>query len=349
MVPNVGIGGCVIPEVRLPFGGGRHLQVGVAGRLSEGWGLRFGLTLSGGRAGSASGLWGAVCPGVALHGLALVANWCRYLCVVDEQRVAEDGVLVGALRQVVADDSVSTARNGHPGVLALRELLRSTVLGCPAYWVRRLRGHLDRWLSGQLAESAYRVSGRVPTPEAFIDVRRDASAVLVMLDLVEMVERAAVLDVLYRAPAYQMLVLGTADLVCWIDDLHSLRKGDPMNLVTVLERHQQLGPQEAVDAVGARIALRAADQLAAGNQLPAAMARLGFEPVCRPAVMRCVADQQSWVAGMGTASELMWWRWRRFRLWWGGGRLRGFGCLGCRWRGCRTRSCPSRRFSGLCW
>jgi hypothetical protein len=40
--------------------------------------------------------------------------------------------------------------------------------------------------------------------------------------------------------------------------------------------------------------------MAAANALPATMARLGLEPVCRRAVMRCVADQQSWIAGTGT-------------------------------------------------
>jgi hypothetical protein len=62
-------------------------------------------------------------------------------------------------------------------------------------------------------------------------------------------------DALYGTPQYRTLVLGTADILCWINDIHSLPKeqGDPINFVTVLAHHERLGERPAIAAVAERI------------------------------------------------------------------------------------------------
>ncbi|MBR7678549.1 hypothetical protein KDA82_37420, partial [Streptomyces daliensis] len=96
--------------------------------------------------------------------------------------------------------------------------------------------------------------------EDYIAVRRDASTVLPTLDLVERAEGATVPDALYGTPQYQTLVLGTADIMCWVNDIHSLHmeRGDPINFVTVLDHHEKTGVQKAVDTVAERVAGRVA-------------------------------------------------------------------------------------------
>ena len=131
-------------------------------------------------------------------------------------------------------------------------------------------------------------------------MRRDASTVLPTLDLVEFVEGAVVPDALYRTSRYRTLVLGTADIMCWINDIHSLHleRSDPINLVNVLNHHERLGVQRAIDAVADRIALRVEDHLAAARELPMVMDALGLGREAQAPVVRCVRDMRSWAAGM---------------------------------------------------
>jgi hypothetical protein len=305
----------VLRDLRLPFATAIHPQAQQAQQLTENWCRRFGLLRSPHvvtkfRALGYGRVMATLCPDAPLHGLALVTNWNSLFFVTDDQqnlaittdRARQYEELVAAMRHVIADDSALTAQDHHPLIVALRDLLGQTIPGRPDYWVARLRRDLDLWLVGHLAENAYRVSGSVPTEEDYIAVRRNACTVLPTLDLVELIEAAAVPDALHQTPEYQTLVLGTADIMCWINDIHSLHmeQGDPINFVTVLDHHQHLGTDKAVDAVAARIAVRVGEHLAAARQLPQTMDRLGIARAAQTAVMRCVEDQQSWAAGMET-------------------------------------------------
>jgi hypothetical protein len=287
----------------------------VVQQLTEDWCRRFGLLRSPEvvakfRALGYGRIMATLCPSVPLQGLSLVTDWNAFFFITDDQqniaitsgRAGRYEELVAAMRRVIAGDSVPTAYDDHALVVALRDLLQRTIVRRPAYWVVRLRGNLDRWLTGHLAEDAYRVSGTVPTVDDYMSVRQDASTVLPTLDLVELVEVATIPEALYRTPEYQTLVLGTADIMCWINDIHSLHmeQGDPINFVNVLRHHERLGVQDAVDAVTRRIADRIDQYLAAVKSLPSTMDGLGIAPQAQLAVLRCVEDQQSWAAGMET-------------------------------------------------
>lgn len=304
-----------IPDLRLPFATAAHPQAHLVQQLTEDWCRRFDLLRSPRvvtkfRALGYGRIMATLCPYAQLRGLALITDWNSFFFITDDQQnlaITTDRAgfyedLLATMRKVIADDRAPTAHDRHPLVVALRDLLHRTIPGRPEYWVARLRGDLDRWLTGHLAENAYRVSGTVPTVDDYISVRQDASTVLPTLDLVEMVEGATVPTALHRMPQYQTLVLGTADIMCWINDIHSLHmeQGDPINFVTVLDHHQHLGVQNAIDAVAARIAARVEDHLAAAKELPRVMDRLGVAPGAQPAIMRWVEDQQSWAAGMET-------------------------------------------------
>ncbi|GAB2603283.1 terpene synthase family protein [Kribbella endophytica] len=299
----------LMPELRLPFATASHPQAHVVQQLTEEWCRRFGLLRSPEvvakfRALGHGRIMATLCPSVPLHGLSLVTDWNAFFFITaDQQNIAITSgryeELVASMRRVIADDTVLTAYDDHALVVALRDLLHRTIPGRPTYWVTRLRRNLDRWLTGHLVADAYRVSGIVPTVDDYMAVRRDASTVLPTLDLVELVEVATIPEALYRTPEYQTLVLGTADLMCWINDIHSPHReqGDPINFVNVLQHHEGLGVQEAVDAVTTRIAVRVDQYLTAAKELPSTMDGLGIAPQSQLAVLRCVEDQQSWAAG----------------------------------------------------
>ncbi|WIX81402.1 hypothetical protein QRX50_11900 [Amycolatopsis carbonis] len=298
-----------LPDLRLPFETASHPDAGHVQELTETWCRKFGLLRSPEvaakfRALGYGRIMATLTPWAPLEGLALITDWNSFFFVTDDQqnigvttgRAERYESLVANMRRVIGGAAV--VHEDHPLVAALQDLLERTLAGRAPYWVSRFRHNLDLWLTGHLAENAYRLSGTVPTVEDYISVRRNASTVLPTVDLVELAEGATVPDELYRTPQYQTLALGTADIMCWINDIHSLHmeQGDPINLVTVLDHHEHLGVRGSIDAVAARIALRVQDHLAAARELPEVMAGLGIEAPER--VLRCVRDQQSWAAGM---------------------------------------------------
>ncbi|MFI7434863.1 terpene synthase family protein [Micromonospora haikouensis] len=302
-------------DLSLPFARAVHPRSARAQELTEAWARRCGLLRSPEavatfRALGYGRLMSTLCPDAPLDGLSLVTDWNSLFFVTDDQqnvacvtgRVGRYEELVASLRRIIGGDTRPTADDRHPLAVALRDLLRRSLPGRSGHWVARFRRHLERWLDGHLRENAYRTGGTVPGPDEYVLLRRDASTVLPTFDLVELVEGAAVPESLYHSPPYQTLVLGTADVMCWINDIHSLHteRGDPMNLVTVLEHHLGLGTQRAVDTVAARVAARVVDLLAATRSLPAAMDGLGIPAAAQEPVMRCVRDQQSWAASMET-------------------------------------------------
>ncbi|MFI5608308.1 hypothetical protein [Amycolatopsis sp. NPDC051903] len=300
-----------MPDLRLPFVTATHPEAQRSQELTEAWCRRLGLLRSPEVAAKFHALgygriMATLCPEAPLEGLVLITDWNSFFFVTDDQqnvavttgRVELYESLVATMRRIIDGDDRPALHDNHPLVEALRDLLGRTLPGRPAPWVARFRHNLDRWLTGHLAENAYRTSGTVPTVADYVAVRRDASTVLPTLDLVEFVEGAAIPDALYRTPQYRTLVLGTADIMCWINDIHSLHmeQGDPINLVTVLEHHEHLGVQDAIDAVAARIEARVEDHLAAARELPRTMAALGLDGLAP--VVRCAQDMQSWAAGM---------------------------------------------------
>lgn len=305
--------GYLIPDVRLPFATASHPESQRVQELTENWCRTLGLLRSSTvaakfRALGYGRIMATLCPNAPLSGLALITDWNSLFFIADDQQnVAitthrtgwyED--LVASMRQVIARPGYPTTHDRHPLVVCLRDLLQRTLPGAPGYWTERFRHNLDRWLKGHLAENFYRVSGTVPTVGEYISVRRDAATVLPTLDLVEIVEGAAIPDVLYRSSQYQTLVHGTADIMCWINDIHSLHmeRDDPINLVTVLVRHERRDVQNAIDMVAARIAERVEDYLTAVKDLPGIMNGLGLSVEQQKSIMQCVQDQQSWAAGM---------------------------------------------------
>jgi hypothetical protein len=300
-----------LPELALPFATACHPDADAVQASTERWCRAFGLLRAPDMATKFHALgYGRVMstlvPEASATGLALVVDWNSLFFIADDQqgsaiatgRVRAYEELADAMRRLIGGEPVPT--DGQPLLAALRDLLERTLPGRPAYWIARFRRNLSLWLAGHLAENGYRLSNTVPDVASYIAARRDASTVFPTLDLVEMVEGATIPDGLHDSPVWRTLVLGTADIMCWINDIHSLHMetDDPINLVTVLAHRDGLTVRQAIDAVSARIAARTRDYLAAVEALPGAMDAHAIPAEARPAILRCVADQQSWAAGM---------------------------------------------------
>ncbi|MGX1804171.1 terpene synthase family protein [Nocardia sp. NPDC055321] len=301
-------------EITLPFPPRPHLSGARAQRHAQHWATRFGLladersrrrfeSLGYGRFAS---YW---CSGASFADLALLAEWITLFFIFDdlqdaaiaEQRADEyDGLRYRALD--VIHRRARPAEPATPVIAALENLCERTYPRQNPSAARRFALNLEIWLMGHARENVFRASSTVPGPAEYPRLRRDACTVLPTVDLAEIAERAVVPDALYFGPAYQEIIATTADLMCWINDLHSLavetETEDPINLVTVLRRHRGLDLPDAVAQVRAMIADRVRDNLAAAAAIRPEMDELRLTPQVRNAVLRCVRDCQSATAGM---------------------------------------------------
>ncbi|WP_172388113.1 terpene synthase family protein [Streptomyces sp. MNP-20] len=301
------------PHIDLPFWTGQHPEASLAQQRAARWALGHGLVRDGavgqfeqlgyGR------LLSSLCPQAGLDDLVLVVLWNVLFFVADDQQA--HAAVTGRLERY--EDVVAQMRHlvegrpqprgtAQPLVAALSDLLGRTSARGQGTWEERFRGNLDRWLAGHLRENAYRRAGRVPSIEEYVTVRRDACTVFPTLDLVELCEQVEVPADVYRSGPYQTLISGTADIMCWINDIHSLERelaeGDPINLAIVLQQLRGMTAQEAVDHVAALVSVRVAEHLAAAAALPALMADMGVSRETQDKVMRCVRNQGSWAAAM---------------------------------------------------
>lgn len=301
-------------QIQLPFRARRHPDYKEAQRRTHEWAHRFKLlqdenlrrrfkSLGYGR------LMAYACPTAALDDLMLIVDWNTLFflfddlqdCAVLNDRTAAYHQLQEAARRTICSRG-RKAQSACQLTLALADLCQRTFSRMSEAAARRFQENLERWLAGHLQENRYRMAGTVPDVETYIKMRRDACTVLPTLDLIEVAERAEVPEKIYRSNPYQTLVSGIADIMCFINDIHSLHVEetacDPINLVIVLQCHEGLSRLSAVEAVVARVASRVEDYLAAESVLPELLAAAAVPLDMQASILRCLGDQGSWAAGM---------------------------------------------------
>ena len=300
--------------VPLPFWSMAHPQHTQVQLLAQEWAESYGLfrsetTRSKFHSLGYGRLMSYACPTADLDALRIMVEWNTYFFIFDDQqnyamlndRVEDYDRLQRAIRRMVASHG-SAPHSGHPLVAALSDLCRRTFPRMSIAWRARFEENLHRWLDGQSQENKFRAIRKTPTVNEYVQMRRDASVVYPDIDLMEIAEQTEIPDDLYRCIPFQTLVESTADIMCWINDIHSLPvetvEGDPINLVTVLQEHDGLGPPEAVAAVSDLVASRVEDHITAIRELQERMEETSVPHPIRQAVLRCVRDQGSWAAGM---------------------------------------------------
>ncbi|MFF2554925.1 hypothetical protein ACFVUS_28245 [Nocardia sp. NPDC058058] len=301
-------------EIILPFRPRRHPGGTRAQCYARTWATRFELlpdddsqsrfdTLGYGRFAS---YW---CPTAAFVDLVLLVEWITLFFTFDDlQDLAMMTDNVGeydALRYAALDVvHRRPRRNGDnpPVIAALENLCGRTFPRQNSDAARRFALNLEIWLVGHARENVFRYSATTPSLAEYARLRRDASTVLPTVDLTEIAERAVIPDALYFGPSYQEIIATTADIMCWINDLHSLSvetvSEDPINLVTVLRRHSGLNLEDAVAEVRKLIESRVEDNRAAVLGIRSEMDTLNLDAQVRHAVERCIRNCHSATAGM---------------------------------------------------
>lgn len=300
-------------RIHLPFWSRQHPLSEAAQLRTQNWAQGRGLITSPRALGKFEALgYGRLmsyaCPAAAPEDLQLVVDWNTLFFVFDDLqgnavatgRPAAYERLRRLARRTIEEHGKSDTQ--HPALDALADLCRRTFPGRSAAWARRFELNLEIWLTGHARENAFRLAGVTPALEEYIRLRRDASTVYPNCDVFELAERVEIPEALYFRGNYQELVAATADIMCWVNDIHSLSAelaaGDPINLVVVLREHRGLSLSRALREVTEMISARVRDHQAAARALVADMEALELPPGVRDGVLRCVRDQGSWAAGM---------------------------------------------------
>ncbi|MET8428899.1 hypothetical protein [Nocardia sp. NPDC004860] len=300
-------------EIPLPFSPQRHTMSDRAQERVQIWAQRFGLLQDEAAARKFESLGYARfsaywCPTSSFADMLLVAEWITVFFVFDDLqdlaiatgRLDDYDRLRHAALQVVHERGV--AGPVPPVIAALSNLCTRTFPRNSEAWARRFALNLELWLVGHARENAFRQAGKSPSPDEYPRLRRDACTVLPTVDLAEVIEHTEIPDALYYGPAYQEIIATTADIMCLINDLHSLAietdSEDTINLMTTLQHHLGMDLPQAVTEVRRSIDVRIADNQAAAQAITAEMDALRLPPRIRNGVRRCIRDCRSAMAGM---------------------------------------------------
>ncbi|MEU1244018.1 terpene synthase [Micromonospora parva] len=171
-------------------------------------------------------------------------------------------------------------------VLAWREPRRRM----PARWRLRFADAVARHLDGTWQEAVNKETGRRPSVDEYVELRRATSAAEVSYPLVEFVSGRPLPDPVYHHPLLRQIARTGNDLLSWYNDLASLDRDRTTagghNLVLALQAELDLPEAEAVE----RAAEHWREAMRRFVALRAAVPSFG------PALDRAVADHLDGVA-----------------------------------------------------
>lgn len=208
------------------------------------------------------------CTTASLEDLALYAQWFTYYFLLDDQQ--DLAVLTGRheqfvalqeeLRRVFHAGAVSGPSRPSTGlVAAVADLCCRTVPQVSLGWWYRYIGHAEHVFAAQRLESMYRLAGSVPPVEEFMEIRRRASAVDMVFDIIEACERIELPEPLRYSLAFRQYADDLNDFTTWSNDIlgveHDAANTDPNNYVLVLERSAGLSRHQALETVATKTAV----------------------------------------------------------------------------------------------
>jgi hypothetical protein len=218
--------------------------------------------------------------------VTLFTRWLIWLTAFDAAR--DETPLGGSATAVdtLYSHLFMSLRRGHarpgsgPLEIALTELWQATSPLTTRSWRCRFLSHLEDHRSACGEEAVNRRTGQMPSPGRYPALRRRTSGTF-MFDLAEPVLGVETAAGVLLSPAWQNLLLGTADLITWCNDIASYSReaawGATHNYVTVFAHAFDLTPEQTAAWVVDRIAERASEVQAAARQLPATFSRLGLD------------------------------------------------------------------------
>ncbi|MFJ2008443.1 terpene synthase family protein [Streptomyces chartreusis] len=210
------------------------------------------------------------CTTAPLEDLALYSQWFAYYFLLDDQQ--DLAILTGRhssfialqdqLRRVMHSRGLVDGAQRETGlVAAVADLCRRTAPQVSDGWWCRYVTHAENVFAAQRLESAHRLTGSVPTLDEFLEIRRRASSVDMVFDIIEACEGYEIPEpIRYSWPCCKYAD-DLNDFTTWSNDVlgvdHDAGNGDINNYVLVSERTAGLSRWEATESVSSNIRMLA--------------------------------------------------------------------------------------------
>jgi 5-epi-alpha-selinene synthase len=192
--------------------------------------------------------------------LAIVANWNVWLFIHDDQNDEagfgrNPGKLTELHRRMREILAGSAPRAGDSAFAhALRDLIDRMFERASETWRERFIRSIDEYFEACVWEANNRLKGLVPSVASYVDKRPLTGALNTDIELIELCEQIYLPSEVRAHPDVRRLTLMSNNVVCWSNDIISLKKehrhGDVHNLVIAIKAECGLDWQGAVNLAG---------------------------------------------------------------------------------------------------
>jgi len=198
-------------------------------------------------------------PQASRAALDLIADWCSWLFILDDQ-CDESGLgarpddLVALHRRLLA-----LLRGAEPSIhdgplaLGLCDLRPRTLAYGNTAWMRRFTAQIENYFAAGVWEASNRARGDIPDVATYVAMRPYTGGIFAYVELLNATAGVELPPSIRKHPVVQQLTCLANNVICWANDILSYAReqaqGDVHNLVLVLQREQRLTLQQAVDWV----------------------------------------------------------------------------------------------------
>ena len=244
---------------QLPFPARESEYGEEAGARNLAWALRHGLVIESDHsryfAASIPLLMSRWLPDASLDGLVLGIDALSFAFLLDDQF---DSPLGNDPGRVASECAILTSvldgrggENANPLSRAFSDIWTRETVNRSAPWIARAAIHWRWFFEACVEEATNRATGATQTVEGYLRLRRKSGVVYMMIDLIEASYSFETTSDDRAIGHTQNLLRLACDIVGTLNDLYSLDKevtrGDPHNLVLVLERQNATTRAAAID------------------------------------------------------------------------------------------------------
>lgn len=197
-------------------------------------------------------------PTATANELSLLADWLAWLFLIDD--LFSEGAMSHKPEQIqpvmvelfsVVDGTAQLPQRDDPIFAALYNLWQRTIVSTPLGWRKQFLGHFRDYFVGTYWETQNRAHGLVPDIDTYIEKRRFSSGMLLGIDFIDLVVHMDLPDEIRSNDEFRTLLRATNNIVCWANDMVSLRKElehqDVNNIVLIAQHMYCYTLQEALN------------------------------------------------------------------------------------------------------
>ncbi|MGV9270728.1 terpene synthase family protein [Kitasatospora sp. NPDC003701] len=242
-------------------------------------------------------------PRAAPEVVALIGQWTAFAFILDDEfddgpAGAQPSFGANAIQHLTA--IMHGAKPTNVLGEALLDLWNRLTAGRSASWRRSLRTDISKWLWTYYAETIDRMSGRLPSIDAYQLHRIDSIGMPMYLDMCEIACCVDLPEQVRQLPTWRELRDSACQVVGLYNDLLSARKerisGYSHNAVFILERNHQYSTRDAVGRVNDLVTTNVERMISLEKQALDQVATLGGEDLL-PDVLQCMTAYRELVRG----------------------------------------------------